>query len=514
MTDAQSRQMPVSADVPPAIESEKVTKRVGPVLAVLVVSAFIMMLNETALSVALPPIMTDFEVTAATAQWLTTGFMLTMAVVIPTTGFLIQRFTTRALFVAAILLFVVGTAVAVVAPSFGVLLGGRVIQAAGTAIIMPLLMTTTLTSVAPEKRGMMMGLNSVVISMAPAVGPTLSGFIVNDLGWRWMFGVMLPIGLLALVIGAVLIRTTQDVIRARMDALSVVLSAFGFGGLVYALASISAIMQGNLAPLAALIVGIVALVLFVTRQVRLQRTGSALLDLRPFTVHNFRMSVAVVAVAMATMLGTVVVLPIYLQAGLGVSIVTTGLLMLPGGLIQGLLSPFAGKIYDVAGPRPLVIPGMILMAGGQFWLSTVGTNTSPVLIVAMHLLFCTGMSLVMTPLMTVALGSLPRHLYPHGSAIMNTMQQLAGAAGTALLVTAMTIGAAAAATGGAGAAHAQVDGTQSAFLLGGVLGVIGLICGLSVRRITADGAAQVAAQESAERAAAENEAAVREVANA
>ena len=495
MTDTQARKGLASTELPPAIETEKVTARVGPVLAVLVISAFVMMLNETALSVALPAIMGDFQVSATSAQWLTTGFMLTMAVVIPTTGFLIQRFTTRALFAAAILLFIVGTAAAVVAPSFGMLLLARVIQAAGTAIILPLLMTTTLTSVAPEKRGMMMGLNSVVISMAPAVGPTLAGFVVGGLGWRWMFGIMLPIGLIAFVLGVVIIRTNQDVIKARMDVFSVVLSAVGFGGLVYALSSIGAVIDGNLAPLAALVVGIVALVIFVTRQLRLQKTGTALLDLRPFAVRNFRVSVIVVAMAMAMMLGTVVVLPIYLQAGLGVSVVTVGMMLLPGGLIQGILSPFVGKIYDAVGPRPLVIPGAILMAAGQFWLSTVGTDTALGLVVAMHVVFCIGMSMIMTPLMTVSLGSLPRNLYAHGSAIMNTLQQLAGAAGTALLVAAMTIGAAAAATGGAGAAQAQADGTQSAFILGGVLGLIAVVGAPFVKRLRDDAASQVAESE-------------------
>ncbi|KAE8765751.1 MDR family MFS transporter [Georgenia thermotolerans] len=475
-----------SPQAPAAIETEKVVGRVGPVLAVLVVSAFVMMLNETALSVALPPIMADFAVTPAAGQWLTTGFMLTMAVVIPTTGFLIQRFTSRALFTAALVLFVVGTALAVLAPSFAVVLLARVIQAAGTAIILPLLMTTTLTSVPVEKRGMVMGLNSVVISMAPAVGPTLSGVVVDHFGWRALFGMMLPFGLVVLALGLVLIRTTNETIQARMDAGSVVLAALGFGGLVYALASLGAVLQGHLAPLAALAVGVVALVLFVRRQLRLQRTDAALLDLRPFTVHNFRISVAVVVIAMATMLGTVVVLPIYLQAGAGVGIATTGLLLLPGGLIQGILSPVAGKIYDVAGPRPLVIPGTILMAGGQFWLSTVGADTPLGLVVAMHLVFCTGMALVMTPLMTVSLGSLPRHLYPHGSAIMNTLQQLAGAAGTAVLVAALTIGAAAAAAGQAGEAQATVAGTEVAFVVGGCLGLVGVLCAPFVRRLRPD----------------------------
>ncbi|MPV36051.1 MDR family MFS transporter [Georgenia subflava] len=486
MTNAQAREALTVTELPSAIESEKVTTRVGPVLAVLVISAFIMMLNETALSVALPPIMADLQVTATAGQWLTTGFMLTMAVIIPTTGFLIQRFTTRALFTAAILLFVVGTAVAVVAPTFAVLLAARVVQAAGTAIILPLLMTTTLTSVPVEKRGMMMGLNSVVISMAPAIGPTVSGIVVDGMGWRWMFGLMLPIGLLALVLGLVLIRTTNETIRARMDALSVVLAALGFGGLVYALASLGAVLGGNLAPLAAAAVGVVGLVLFVVRQVRLQRTGNALLDLRPFTVHNFRVSIVVVVIAMATMLGTVVVLPIYLQTGLDVGIMTTGLLLLPGGLIQGILSPFVGRVYDAVGPRPVVVPGAILLAAGQWWLSTVGPDTSLGLVVAMHLVFCIGMAMIMTPLMTVSLGSLPRNLYPHGSAIMNTLQQLAGAAGTALLVAAMTIGAAAAAAGGVAEPAALVSGTQDVFVLGGILGLVAVGSAPFVRRLRGD----------------------------
>ena len=220
------------------------------------------------------------------------------------------------------------------------------------------------------------------------------------------------------------------------------LSAFAFGGLVYGLASIDALVDGAAAPAVALVVGAVALALFVQRQVRLQRTDAALLDLRPFAVPNFRISVVIVVICMATMLGTVVVLPIYLQSGLGVSVLTTGLLLLPGGLVQGILSPIVGRLYDAVGPRPLVIPGAVLLAGGQWWLTTVGTDTSLGLVVAMHVVFCIGMATLMTPLTTVSLGSLPRSRYAHGAAIMNTLQQLAGAAGVALLVAALTIGAA------------------------------------------------------------------------
>ncbi|SNR51575.1 DHA2 family efflux MFS transporter permease subunit [Blastococcus mobilis] len=480
MTDVQTRPDPTGEQWPEALEPEKVTGRVGPVIAVLVLAAMIMILNETVLSVALPPLMADFSVTAGTAQWLTTGFMLTMAVVIPTTGYLIQRFTTRALFAAALVLFLAGTALAAVATGFPMLLAGRIVQAGGTAMILPLLMTTTLTSVPVAYRGTVMGLNSVVISVAPAIGPTVSGVLVDSLGWRWLFGLMLPIAAVVLVIGLVIIRTTSETRTAPFDVPSVVLSAFAFGGIVYGLASIDALVDGAAAPLVALAVGVLALALFVRRQLRLQRTDSALLDLRPFAVTNYSLCVAIVVICMATMLGTVVVLPIYLQAGLGVSVLTTGLLLLPGGLVQGVLSPIVGRLYDSVGPRPLVIPGAVLLCGGQWWLSTVSAHTALGLVVAMHVVFCVGMATLMTPLMTVSLGSLPRSRYAHGAAIMNTLQQLAGAAGIALLVAALTIGAAGA---GGGPAEALVEGTRGAFVLGGCLGLVAIVCAPFVRRL-------------------------------
>ena len=207
-----------------AVEPERVSpKRVAAVIAALVLSALIMILNETVLTVALPNLMADLSIQATTAQWLTTGFMLTMAVVIPTTGFMLQRFTTKSLFVAAMLLFIVGTALATIAPTFAVLLIARIIQAGGTAIILPLLMTTTLTSVPVQHRGTVMGLNSVVISVAPAIGPTLSGAIIDSFNWRWVFGLMIPVAIIVFLFGAFAIKTGKETREAPLDVLSVIL---------------------------------------------------------------------------------------------------------------------------------------------------------------------------------------------------------------------------------------------------------------------------------------------------
>ncbi|WP_035758719.1 MDR family MFS transporter [Granulicoccus phenolivorans] len=418
------------------------SKHTGLLIGALVVSAMVMILNETILSVALPSIMADFNVGADLAQWLTTGFMLTMAVVIPTTGFLMQRFSTRTLFLAALTFFTLGTVVGALAPTFGVLLLARVVQAIGTAMIMPLLMTVALTVVAPERRGVMMGIISVVISVAPAIGPTISGIILSSFTWHWLFWMMVPISLICLVVGGLVIRNVAEPRPAPFDVASVILSALAFGGLVYALSSISAMLAGgSLIPLAALIVGLLALAAFVYRQIVLQRSDRALLSMNPFRSRTFTLSVITVVGAFGTMLGTVTVLPIYLQQTLHLSAMTTGMMMLPGGLVQAALSPAIGRLYDRVGPRPLAIPGTVLMLAAQIALF-LGLNetTSIGYIIVVHVVFSVGMALVMTSLMTASLASLPMKEYGHGSAILNTLQQLGGAAGTAGFIAAMTLG--------------------------------------------------------------------------
>ncbi|GAA1487884.1 MDR family MFS transporter [Brachybacterium sacelli] len=466
------------------------TSKVTPIIAVLVVSAFVMILNETLLSVALPTLMESLSISAVTAQWLSTGFMLTMAVVIPTTGFLMKRLSVRTVFTVAMTLFLAGTVFAAFAPTFPVLLAARVVQAAGTAMVLPLLMTTVLALVPISARGLVMGLVGVVISAAPALGPSISGFILEHWSWHYLFVMMLPIIVVALIIGLLFMRNYTEPEAVRLDVASVILSAIGFGGVVYSLSSISAIVEGSsrLVPLLIAAVGVVSLALFSVRQVRMHaRGGEPLLDLRPLRVRTFTVSVLVILMGFATMLGTVVALPLYMTGSLGISSLQVGLTMLPGAAASGVLGPLVGALYDRVGPRPIVVPGITLMAI-VCWLEVLllDADSTQGLVIALNIPLGLGMAMVMTPLMALSLGALPRELYGHGSAILNTLQQLAGALGTAVFIALLTLGALYSTESGAAPEVAQADGSTWAFAFGGVLTTLAVGLALTLRANPAD----------------------------
>lgn len=458
--------------------------RSGPVIALLVASAFVVILNETIMGVALPSLMIDLDISAATAQWLTTGFLLTMAIVIPLTGFLLARFRLRSLYFTAMSLFAAGTLLAAVAPGLEVLLAGRIVQASGTAIMMPLLFTTVLNVVPPSHRGRMMGVISIVIAVAPAIGPTVSGIILAALDWRWMFWIVLPIALFAIALGAIWVRNITETRHARFDVLSVILSALGFGGLIFGLSSIGESASGH-APVPVwipLVVGAAALGAFVARQLRLQRSDAALLDLRTFTSRSFSIAVVLVVVVMSALFGSLILLPIYLQQVLGLDTLAVGLMLLPGGILMGVAAPVVGSLFDRFGPTPLVIPGILLAAASLWGMATFDEHSAVAWIIAVHVALNLGLAFVFTPLLTSALGSLPRHLYSHGSATVSTLQQVAGAAGTALFVTLMSVGSAEAARDGAATAAATGAGVHTAFFVGACIASVAVILALFVRR--------------------------------
>jgi DHA2 family lincomycin resistance protein-like MFS transporter len=452
------------------------------VIRLLLVSAFVVILNETIMGVAIPRLMTSLGVTASAAQWLTTAFLLTMAVVIPVTGFLLQRLHTRTVFITAMTLFCSGTLAAALAPGLTMLVIARVVQASGTAIMMPLLMTTVMTLVPPGTRGRTMGNISIVISVAPAIGPTISGLILSYLHWRWLFGLVLPIALGALWLGYRRIQNVTTPRRAPLDIASVVLSALGFGGGVYGLSLLGSPDAAAGAAFAPLAVGAVALTAFVLRQLALQRRDGALLDLRTFRSRNFTVSVLLMAIMMLGLFGTLIVLPIYLQNVLALGTLETGLLLLPGGLIMGLLGPPVGRLYDRIGPAKLVFPGIVLVTGVLWAMAQLGSATPVGNILIGHIVISVGFALLFTPLFTLSLSSVKPELYSHGSAVLGSIQQVAGAAGVAAFVALLTAENARLTAAGAVPLEALAGGVRAAFMLGAVSSLGAVVCSLFVRR--------------------------------
>jgi DHA2 family lincomycin resistance protein-like MFS transporter len=404
---------------------------------IMILGVFVAILNETLLNVALSKIMDDFGIAPSTAQWLTTGYLLVIGVLIPVTAYLIQRFTTRSLFLGAMGLFTVGTFVAAIAPGIEVLLIGRLLQAAGTGLLFPLLTNVVFSIVPIEKRGSAMGTIGIVITFAPAIGPTLSGIIVEHFSWRVLFYGVLPIALIVIIFAYVKLKNVTETTNPKIDPISLLLSTLGFGGIVYGFSSSG---EGNegwssnevLIPIA---IGVVSLVLFTWRQLKISQP---LLDLRTFKYNIFRMSTLIMMIVMMAMFSAMMLLPIFLQNALGYSPLEAGLIMLPGGIVMGIMSPITGRLFDKFGAKWLALIGLGLIANTlwQFAYITMSTPYSTIMI--FNTLLMLGISMVMMPIMTNALNELPPPLYPHGTAIISTLQQVAGAVGTALLVSIMT----------------------------------------------------------------------------
>lgn len=433
------------------------------IIAILLVSAFVVILNETTMNVALTSIMANFGITERSAQWLTTAFMLTMAIVIPLTGWMLQRFPTRRIFTLAMSLFSTGTLLAALAPSFELLLGARVVQASGTAMMMPLLMTTIMNLVPVEGRGKVMGNVSLVISVAPAVGPTTSGLLLQLGSWRYIFMFVLPIALAMLLLGRLKLRNATEPALVPLDLWSVPLTVIGFAPLIYGLSLI-----GSGAPpwetALALGVGAAGLAGFVVRQIVLQARDRAFLDLRTFKSSAFTVALLLIAVAMMALFGLIIMLPLLLQKVYLLEPLHVGLMMLPGGIAMGLLGPVVGRLYDKMGARVLVLPASLVVLSAFGFFTMLSLATPWWLIMIAQIVMSVSFAFVFTPLFTLALGALPQRLYSHGSALIGTIQQVAGAAGTALFVTVFATQTDVAVRAGIPGAQAMLAGSHWAFL--------------------------------------------------
>jgi len=447
------------------------------VVGLLVLATFVVILNETLMINAIPRLMESFRITEQAAQWVSTAFMLTMAAVIPITGWFLQRVTTRGAFATAMGVFLLGTALAAVAPSFPLLLLARVVQASGTAVMMPLLMTTLMTVVPERDRGRVMGNVTLAISVAPALGPAVSGLVLQLGSWRLLFVFILPIAGLMTVFGLRRVKNVGEPEISSIDWFSVAVAALGFGGLVYGLSLFGDSNGQTGLGIGIVVAGIAAIAVFVLRQLKLQRDGVPLMDLRTLAHRTYALSLGFQGIGFLAMLGSMILLPLYLQNLRGLSPLETGLLVMPGGLAMGLLGPVAGRVFDRFGARPLVVPGAVGMVLALAGFSQVSTTMPYWQILVLHVLLMISLAATFTPVFTLGMGALPPHLYSHGSSMLGTFQQVAAAFGTALVVTVVSSRAAHLAATGVAAVPAQVSGMRLAFLIVTALSLVTIVVG-------------------------------------
>lgn len=407
----------------------------GKILAALLFGMFIAILNQTLLNVALPKINTEFNISASTGQWLMTGFMLVNGILIPITAYLFNKYSYRKLFLVALVLFTIGSLICAISMNFPIMMVGRVLQAIGAGVLMPLGSIVIITIYPPEKRGAAMGTMGIAMILAPAIGPTLSGYIVQNYHWNVMFYGMFIIGIIAILVGFVWFKLYQYTTNPKADIPGIIFSTIGFGALLYGLSEAGNKGWGSVEIETMFAIGIIFIILFVIRELRMK---APMLNLEVLKFPTFTLTTVINMVVMMSLYGGMILLPMYLQNLRGFSALDSGLLLLPGSLIMGLLGPFAGKLLDTIGLKPLAIFGIAVMTYATWELTKLNMDTPYMTIMGIYVLRSFGMAFIMMPMVTAAINALPGRLASHGNAFLNTMRQLAGSIGTAILVTVMT----------------------------------------------------------------------------
>ncbi len=443
-----------------------VEKRI-PLFIVLLSGAFITILNQTLLGTALPPIMKDLQVSESTVQWLQSIFMLVNGIMIPVTAFLIERFTSRQLFLTAMSIFAAGTLLCAVGIDFSMLLIGRVLQAAGAGIMMPLMQTILFLTFPKEKRGTAMGLFGLVIAFAPAIGPTLSGILVEHLSWRSVFYVVFPIAIIIIIASIFLLKNVTETTHPKLDIASVILSTLGFGGLLYSFSSVGEAGWTSVQFIAPLVVGIVSLVIFIRRQLNLKEP---MLEFRVFNYSIYTLGTILSMFVFGVLIATNIILPLYMQNMLQYSALKSGLVLLPGAIIMGMMNPITGYLFDKFGGKWLARIGLFVLVVSTLPFTMLTEHTTFTYLATSNALRMVSIAMVMMPMTTLAINQLPNDLIAHGTAMNNTFRQMAGAIGTAVFITIMSVSAIPQ-DGITGIIH----GVNVTFIIATVISAIGLL---------------------------------------
>lgn len=406
--------------------------KTGPIMAALLVAGFVGLFSETALNIALGDLSHVFNVNATTIGWLATGYFLTLGILIPITGILMQKYSTRQMFITSVSLLLIGTILAAAAPTFSFVLAGRIIQAIGLAINLPLTQNVIFTIFPPNKRGAAMGVMGLVMLAGPALGPTVAGLILDTLTWHWIFWVTVPFLLFSLIFGLVYLPNVNEIRMVSIDALSVILSTIGFGGIVYGISVSGEVGWTSTTVLGSIIIGLVAVILFAIRQTKME---TPMLNLKAFKYPLFVLGVFMSFITFFNMMSMLVILPMYMQMALIMAAFITGLILLPGSLLNCVLAPTIGRLFDKYGPKAVITPGTILVTISYILYASFGTETAIWAIVLTHIVMMLGIGAVLASVQTNTLNSLPKQYYPDGIAITQTIQQVAGAIGIAVMVS-------------------------------------------------------------------------------
>lgn len=401
-------------------------------ILVLLLGGFLSAMTETIMNNSLTTIMDELYVTETTAQWLSTGYIMVVGIMMPISVYFLKRFSLRQLFPTALAIFLLGTIVGAIAPNFTILLLGRLIQAIAVGIIMPLVQNLMVLLFPPSKRGFAMGMSSVVIILGPAIGPTLSGWIVEHYSWRMLFQFLIPLTIIILIFSIIYTKNVTEQSAVDLDWWSVGESSIGLGLLLYGFSRIGTVANIDLISAIGLLVGIIFLIIFVKRQLRLK---SPLLEMRVFKSPSFTKTTILSAITSIAMLGAELIIPLYIQNVRGESALISGLLLFPGALIMIIVSPISGTLYDRYGIRKLSITGFAILTLASIPMIWFDQSTSLWWIAFLYTVRMIGIGLVIMQLNTAGVNALPERYTLHGNTVAATIRQIVSSLGTSLLVT-------------------------------------------------------------------------------
>ncbi len=441
----------------------------------MMLGAFVGMFSETSLNIALPQLMAQLHVNQSTIQWLVTGYMLIIGIILPLSSLITKWFTTRQVIIFALCDFIIGSIISAMGNGFAVVLIGRMIQGIGTGLILPLMFTVAMQIFPPQKIGAVMGMCALVIMFAPAIGPTLTGILLGVGSWRWVFWSFVPFLVIALIFAITSLENISELTKPHVDIISILASAIGFSGLIAGVSFASESGWLSAKVLGSLIIGVLALLFYGYRQLHL---AEPILNLRVFKHANFRTGAAIVMIDFGIILSAMYLLPQYIQNGMALPVALTGIIMLPGGLVNAIVSAIAGRMYDNVGAKLPARLGLVIALIGAILLAFVSTKTAIWYVIMAHIILMIGAPLAMSPSQTSALNSLSGRESADGSTILNTMQQIIGALATALATSFLEVGRHAVSGSNA---FTFTNGVHYGFYFTIALVVIGLLISLKIQ---------------------------------